>query len=462
MTAPNGLRPPATEPRPYHFPAFTHEQLPNGLTVWVVPLPDREMVSVHLIVDGGAAAESEAEAGVANLAAETLVTGTRRLDGHAFAEATERLGIEITADSSWDLARAGFVSIAISFEPGLELLAEMIHEPRFDEGEFDRLREERLADILQARSEPGRLADEAFLGQCYPDDVPYRRLGAGTPETVEPLTVAQGREHHQRYWRPDRAHLVVAGPVSAADALRAADTTFGNWEGSSPGHRPIAAADRGGRRIVIVDRPGSVQSEIRIGHVGIARGHTDYFPAIVMASLLGGTFSSRLNQRLREELGYTYGARAAFDPRRAAGPFIARAAVHTEVTADAVRETIGMLEGMQAAPPAADELREVTDYLVGVFPLRFETTAGAAAGIEPVAVYGLDHDWWATYRDRIEAVGPAEVHHAATNLLRPADAVVVLAGDAAAVRPSLEAADLGEVEVIRLDDDGADGDDAAA
>ena len=228
---------------------------------------------------------------------------------------------------------------------------------------------------------------------------------------------------------------MVAGPVSAADALHAANTTFGSWEGSSSGHRPIEATDRGGRRIVIVDRPGSVQSELRIGHVGIARGHTDYFPAMVMASLLGGTFSSRLNQRLREELGYTYGARAAFDPRRAAGPFIARAAVHTEVTADAVRETIGLLEGMQAAPPAADELREVTDYLVGVFPLRFETTAGAAAGIEPVAVYGLDHDWWATYRDRIEAVGPGEVHHAATTLLRPEEALIVLAGDAAAVRP---------------------------
>ncbi len=177
---------------------------------------------------------------------------------------------------------------------------------------------------------------------------------------------------------------------------------------------------------MIVDRPGSVQSELRVGHVGIARGHADYFPAIVMASLLGGTFSSRLNQRLREDLGYTYGARAAFDPRRAAGPFIARAAVHTEVTADAVRETLGLLEGMQAAPPAAEELREVTDYLVGVFPLRFETTIGAAAGIEPVAVYELDHEWWATYRDRIEAVGPGEVHHAATTLLRPAEALVLV------------------------------------
>ena len=249
---------------------------------------------------------------------------------------------------------------------------------------------------------------------------------------------------------------MVAGPVTAAEVRQAAQSAFGGWEGTSPGHRAITAADRGGRRVVIVDRPGSVQSELRIGHVGIARDHADYFPAIVMASLLGGTFSSRLNQRLREELGYTYGARAAFDPRRSAGPFIARAAVHTEVTADAVRETFGLLDGMQAAPPAADELREVTDYLVGVFPLRFETTAGAAAGIEPVAVYDLDHDWWATYRDRIEAVGPGEVHHAATTLLRPAEALVVVVGDAAAVRPALEAANLGQVEVIRPADDVAE------
>ena len=173
-----------------------------------------------------------------------------------------------------------------------------------------------------------------------------------------------------------------------------------------------------------------------------------------MASLLGGTFSSRLNQRLREELGYTYGARAAFDPRRAAGPFSARAAVHTEVTADAVRETFAVLDALQAAEPSSEELREVTDFLVGVFPLRFETTAGAAAGIEPVAVYGLDHDWWATYRDRIEAVGPPEVLGAATALVRPGEALVVLVGDAEAVRPGLEAADLGPVEVIRPSDDG--------
>jgi zinc protease len=357
------------------------------------------------------------------------------------------------ADSSWDVARTGFSALADRYPAGLELLAEMVREPRFDDGEFDRLREERLADILQSRSEPGRLADEWFLRAVYADDSPYARLSAGTPETVEPLTVEQARAHHARHWRPDRAHLVVAGPVDIDDVERAAAATLGDWDGTSPGHRTIPVADRGGRRIVIVDRPGSVQSELRVGHVGIERSHPDYFAALVMAAVLGGTYSSRLNQRLREELGYTYHARAAFDMRRAAGPFSARAAVQTEVTADAVRETLALVEGMQAAPPAEAELRHVIDFLVGIFPLRFETTGGAAAGIEPIAVYGLDHDWWATYRDRIEAVGPVQVHDAAVDLLRPADALIVLAGDAARVGPDLEAADLGPIEVVRPADD---------
>lgn len=453
MTAPNPRRPPPGTPRPYHFPDFTHRQMANGLTVWVVPVPDRGMVSVHLLVDAGAASETEPEGGIAALTAATLVTGTRRLDGHAFAEATERLGIEMSAESSWDLGRAGFSALSDRYEAGLELLAEMVREPRFDPGEFDRLREERLADILQARSEPGRLAEEYFLRSCYADDSPYGRLSAGTPETVEPLTVEQARDHHDRHWRPDGAHLVVAGSVEPDAIMTVVAGSLGDWSGTSPGHRTIQVADRGGRRIVIVDRPGAVQSELRIGHVGIERTHPDYFPAVVMAALLGGTFSSRLNQRLREELGYTYGARASFDPRRAAGPFAARAAVQTEVTADAVRETLLLVEGMQSAPPEESELREVTDFLVGVFPLRFETTAGAAAGIEPIAVYGLAHDWWTLYPERIEAVGPQQVHQAAVDLLRPADALVLLTADAARVQPDLEAADLGPIEVIHPADD---------
>jgi zinc protease len=440
-------RPIAGSPRPYRFPDFVRHTLPNGLGVWLVPLPDRELVSVHLLTDAGAAAEDEAQAGVAALTAQLLVTGTRTLDAAAFAEAAERLGIDVGSESSWDSARAGFTAIGTHLEAGLELLAEMVLSPRIDAGEFERLKAERLNDILQARAEPGRLADERFLAEVYGDGVPYGRLSAGRPETVEALTVDDARAFHAGRYAPSVADVIVAGAFDPEDALAAVERHLGGWDGSGRGHRIIDPVQRGARRVVVVDRPGSVQSELRVGHLGIDRHDPRYFPAMVMAALLGGVFGSRLNLRLREELGYTYGARCSFDPRRATGPFTATAAVQTDVTADAVRELIAQLKRIRAEPPAEDELAEVRNFLVGVFPLRFESTAGIAAALEPLAVYDLPDDWWHAYRSRLEAVTPGDVQAVALELIRPDDALILVVGDASKVAHELTAANLGPVEV---------------
>jgi zinc protease len=440
-------RPPAGAPRPYRFPDFVRHRLPNGLGVWLVPLPERELVSVHLLTDAGAAAEDEAQAGVAALTAQLLVTGTQTLDAAAFADTTERLGIEVGSESAWDSARAGFVALGTHLDAGLGLLADMVTAPRLDEHEFDRLKAERLNDIMQARAEPGRLADERFLGEVFGDGVPYGRLSAGRPETVEPLTVDAVRGYHASRYAPDVADVIVAGAFDPDDALAAIERHLGAWGGTGPGHRTITPSQRGARRVVVVDRPGSVQSELRVGHLGIDRLDDRFFPAMVMAALLGGVFGSRLNKRLREELGYTYGARCAFDPRRAVGPFTATAAVQTEVTADAVRELLGQLDGIREAPPSEDELREVRDFLVGIFPLRFESTAGIAAAMEPLAVYDLPDEWWHAYRSRLEAVTPADVQSVARELVRPDEALILVVGDASKVATDLEALDLGEVRV---------------
>jgi predicted Zn-dependent peptidase len=447
----NPNRPAPGQPREYHFPPFSHRTLDNGLTVWVVPLPGRAMVSVSLIVDGGAATETEEQGGIAALTAQSLVTGTQRLDANDFAIASEQLGIEIGADSAWDSARAAFSALAPRLEDGLGLLGEMVRQPRFDEEEFTRLREERLADIMQARAEPGRLADEQYLAQLFGPDSPYGRLSAGTPETVEPLTVSDARAHHTRTWGPAGGHLVFAGPIDPERAFQLAASEFGSWSGGGAGHRSIAVEREPRRRVVLYDRPGSVQSEIRVGEIGIARTDPNYFPAVVMAGVLGGTFSSRLNQKLREELGYTYGARAGFDPRRSRGPMASRAAVQTEVTAPSVVELLAVLESMRSAPPADAELADVRDYMVGVFPLRFETTHGVAGAIEPIAVYDLATDWWATYRDHIENVSPEQVHDSARELIHPDTALILLVGDAATVEPALVEAGLGPVETISAD-----------
>lgn len=445
--ATNPLRPAPGPPRPYHFPQFERRQLDNGLTVWVVEVPSAAVVNVHLLVDAGAAAEDETKAGVAALTAQLLVTGTSRLDASAFAEATEMLGIDVSSESSWDSARAAFQALPPHMAPGLALLAEMVQQPRFDPGEFDRLKAERLADILQARADPGRLADEMFLRHLYDASTPYRRLSAGTPETVEPISLDDVRTHHATHWRPAAAHLIVAGPKEPEEVFAAAQGHLGGWSGSGPGHRTFQPMAAGGRRIVLVDRPGSVQSELRVGQLGIDRRSPRYFPAMVLGALLGGVFGSRLNLRLREELGYTYGARAGFDPRRAPGPFSAAAAVQTEVTADAVREMAEQLTRVREAAPEDGELHEVRDFLVGVFPLRFETTGGVAMAIEPVAVYGLPHDWWQTYRDHLEAVGADAVLSAARDLLQPEHWLMLIVGDAEKVRGELEATGLGPLEM---------------
>ena len=446
--AANPLRPPATRPRPYRFPSFTRHQLPNGLNIWLVPVAGSSLVNVHLLLDAGAAAEDEPHGGVASLTAQLLVTGTRRLDATAFAEATERLGIEVSSESSWDSARAAFQALPQHLDAGLALLAEMIREPRFDPGEFERLKGERLADILQSRAEPGRLADEALLDHAYAADTPYRRLSAGTPETVATLARDDVVEYHGRHYRPGLAHLVIAGSFDAEAVTESADRHLGSWSGAGPGHRTFTPHAAGARRVVIVDRPGSVQSELRVGHLGIDRYDPRYFSAAVMSMALGGTFWSRLNRRLREELGYTYGARCGFDPRRSAGLFSAAAAVQTEVTAPAIRELVALLEAATAAPFEEAELREARDYQVGVFPLRFETTGGIAAAIEPIAIYGLADDYWQTYRDRIEAVTSEEAHRAAAELIRPAELLILAVGDATLIRDEVAALGVGAVEVV--------------
>ena len=444
----NDLRPPASAPRPYHFPPFERRQLANGLTVWVVPIPERGMVHAHLLVDAGAASEPEERAGIAALTAQLLVTGTQRLDAAAFAEATERLGIEVNSESTWDSARAGFSALAEHIDAGLDLLAEMVLTPRLDDREFERLRGERLNDIMQARAEPGRLADEMFLRHVYAPSVPYARPSGGTPETVEPLTVDDARRYHAEAWQPASAHLILAGAIDAPAGFAAAERIFGTWAGSGQGHRRIEPTPAGGRRVVLVDRPGSVQSELRVGHIGIDRYHPQYFPGLVMSALLGGVFGSRLNLRLREELGYTYGARAGFDPRRAAGPFTATAAVQTDVTVAAIGEMLQQLDRLRGAAPEDRELKEVRDFLVGVFPLRFETTGGVASAIEPIAIYGLPDDWWQTYRGNTEAVDVEAAHVAAVDLIRPDELVILLTGDAEQIRADLEAADYGPLEIL--------------
>ncbi|MFL5777931.1 MAG: M16 family metallopeptidase, partial [Chloroflexota bacterium] len=335
----------------------------------------------------------------------------------------------------------------------LDLLAEMVLHPVFPEREVERLRDERLNDLLQARADPRRRADEAFVETIYADSSPYHRPGGGVRETVERLDPQILRTTYERSLDPAGAAFVVGGDLRGLDPLRELDRLFGGWTGKSgDGVATSTIDDRAARpdRIVrVIHRPGSVQTEIRIGHRALSRRIPDFHALTVMSAILGGLFNSRLNMKLREEKGYTYGAGAGFDLRRAAGPFAARAAVNTEVTVPAVEETMAELRRMRDSSVGDEELAAARDFLVGVFPLRFETAGAVVGSIAGLVVHGLPLDEIVRYRDAIEAVTIDQVRAAATAHLHVDEAAIVLVGDADAFGAALESSGLGPIVIER-------------
>jgi len=444
-------RPKPRIPRPFQFPAFERTRLSNGLTLISVHVDGRPLLSANLVLRNGAVDEPPTEAGSTVLAARAMPEGTERFDAIALVEAAERLGASLHAETSWDAMTAGVEVTASRLEPALDLLAEMVGRPTFPPDEVERLRDERLNDILQARADPRRRADEAFVETIYTEDSPYHRPAAGTAETVAVLT----REHAHRSWvrgmDPAALTLVVGGDLRGIDVASIAERLFGGWEpapgASLPG--PIVARPAlDGRLVRLVHRPGSVQSEIRIGHTGLPRRIPDFHALSVMSAILGGLFNSRLNRNLREDKGYTYGAGAGFDLRRGAGPFAARAAVNTDVTVPAIAEMLRELERMRDEPVSDDELAAARDFLVGVFPLRFETPGPVVGAIAGLVVHDLPDDELARYRPAIEAVTMDDVRRAAREHLQVDRSAIVLVGDADAVGGDLERAGFGPLDVV--------------
>ena len=445
-------RPKPGHPRPYAFPAFTRTQLDNGLSVLAVDLPGRPLIDVSLIITGGASDEPDDLAGATVLMARALTEGTENYSAIDLVEATERLGATLHAEAGWD---AMSVSADVPAErlPGvLDLIAEIVARPTFPVVEVDRLRDERLNDLLQAKADPRRRADEAFVETIYASSSPYRRPSAGTRETVERLHPLVARAELARRFDPARMTLIAGGDLTGLAMASLANSRFGGWRAdpaAAPSQLVDASPSSATRRIRVIHRPGSVQTEIRVGHPGVPRRIPDYHALAVMGAILGSLFNSRLNRKLREEKGYTYGAGAAFDLRRAAGPFTARAAVNTEVTVPALVDIVAEVERMRAAVVDKSELQAAKDYLVGVFPLRFETPGAVVGALGGLVVHGLPDDELSRYRPAIEAVTREDVLAAAQAHVRPVEAAVVLVGDADAFVPALEAAGLGPVSVDR-------------
>lgn len=435
--------------RSFDFPQVLTSDLPNGLELKIARMTRVPLVTVTVALDAGEALLPDASGGLAVLSGEGLEGGSAKLSGPELAEALEGIGTGLSVRTGWDATTASLTCLAERMEEAVALLAEAVLRPAFPEEEVDRFQKQRLAAIRQRQMDPGSLADDAAAHFFYSASAPYHRPLAGSHESVEGLGKEEIRSFVSDHYKPSGAGMVVVGDVEVSEVEALARAHFGDWSGG-PGGRPGAASSPRftERRVVVVDRPGSVQSEIRIGQVGVSRSTPHFFPLKIFNTVLGGAFTSRLMLNLREEQGYTYGVRSHFSLRRSAGPFGISMAVATEVTADAVREALAELEGLLEDGPTEQEVERARDYIAGVFPLHLETTGQVAARITELQIYDLPDDFFGTYRGRIRGVTPEAALAAGRETLRPRELVVVVAGDAKGIQEPLEDLGFGPVEVV--------------
>jgi zinc protease len=430
--------PPVGSPSVIAFPSVDRRSLDNGMGVWSLEQSASPVVTVACLVDAGTASDPPDRPGLMSLTAVLLTEGAGRYDAIELSDALARIGGQLETEVGTDISSLTLTVLSKHFEAGLALLAEVARRPRFDDADFRRARELRLSRLKQVARTPAAAADRALLSAVYGDH-PYGHGALGTTRSLERIDQAEVRACWGRVWQPASTVLLIAGHVTPPRALGAARHEFGDWN-TSTAPQPVVPAPVAPptRSIFLVHRPGSPQSEIRVGHLGPARVTPDYHALVTLNAILGGQFTSRINRNLRETRAITYGARSSFDMRRSGGLFSCDASVQPDATAVALAETVREMRDVGVAGAvSASELDEARASLTRGYARHFETTAQLARAMAQMVTYGLDHDTFDRFVPEVERLTPADIARAAT-ALRPDDTTLVVVGDADQVRAPLE------------------------
>jgi zinc protease len=436
--------PPAGDLRPFHFPPFERRTLANGLEVLAARQKRVPLISLELVTPAGGQLDPSGKAGLATLTAAAIDEGTERRSAMEIAAHTERLGGYFTSGADWDEGYLGVGLLSRHLDAGLDLLAEVLSAPTFPDVEIERLRKQRLGEILRRRQDPSTSADETLSRAIY-EGTAYAHPLIGTAETVQAFDRDALFGFYRSCYTLHGSALLAIGDLDPEEILRKAEAIFRDAGHAPPEPPAIRPVPLDGIAVHVVDRPGASQTELRLGHPGLSRRHPDYVPAIVLNTILGGKFTSRINMSLRERHGFTYGATSRFTPRLQAGPFIVDAAVSTESTGAAAREVIAELRRIREDLVEPWEMEETRSYMLGIFPYTFQTINDLAKRLENLAVYGLPDDYYDRYLERLAGMQREELREAARRHLHPDRIAVVAVGPAEVLVPQLEA--LGPVKV---------------
>jgi zinc protease len=455
MPPPDRSQPPKLGPPPaLRLPAIQKTALSNGVPLWIIEQHRVPLVQVNVILRGGATLDRSGRFGMASLVAGMLDEGAGTRSSLELADAVEMLGADLSTSSSFDYSAVRLSTPVKNLAAAVPLLADVVLRPTFPAAELDRLKQERLTALVQAQDNPA-----AVIGYAFPRVVfgPTHRYGTpvgGLAPAIQAITADEARAFYKEHYVSGHATIVVVGDVTPAGVKAELERAFGAWPGSGPRNAAAAipaAPQLTKREIVLVDKPGAAQSQIRIGQVGVPRSTPDYATLQVLNAALGGSFTSRLNQNLRERNGYTYGAGSAFDMRMSAGPFLAAAPVQTDKTADALREFFVEFDNIRKPMPQA-ELEKTRNYVALSFPGEFETSRNLAQKLEELVVYNLPEDTYQTFVQEVEKVTVADVQKAAEKYIQPDRMAVVIVGDVKAIQAGIAALNLGPIRVVPIEE----------
>jgi predicted Zn-dependent peptidase len=434
--------------KPFALPAVEKTRLPNGLQVWTVRHAQIPLVAYVLLIARGASADPPGKDGLAAITADMLDEGSGTRSAIEMHEVLARLGAQFDTDIGADATAISVTALSRVADRALEFIGDLVVRPALREADFERVRQLRLHRLKQMRDSPAAVADRAFLKLLYADD-PYGHAPIGHETTLTALTVDDVRRFHGSALAPGAATLIAVGDCTHAEVVRRAAEVFGAWNGSGGADLSPANVQTAPPRLAIVPRPKAPQSELRIGHVAVPRSTPDYHALALANAVLGGQFVSRINLNLREDKGFTYGARTSFEFRRRPGPFMLQVSVQTAATARAIEESIGEIAGIRGPRPVtAEELSFGIAALTRGYARNFETADQLARAVMQLALYELPDDYYARFVGIVEGISRDDVSRVMTAHVDPSRLTTLVVGDLDAIGHDLSGLGLGEPLVL--------------
>ena len=435
--------------RSVQFPPYERHTLPNGLQVIVVLHHEQPVVSMRMIVGAGGARDPKGKLGLANLVSALLTQGTTEQTANELNEAIDFVGGAMGAGAGTDMTLLNMIVMKDSFQLGLKMLSDIARRPAFSPAEIDRQRQQLLSALKVSFEDPEFVADAVFQRLVYGFN-PYGLPQTGTPESIDGITRADLVEFHQRYFVPNNAVIAVVGDVTAEEALDGVRKAFGDWQRKDVPADVFMAPPDPTRRIIIVNKPDAVQTEIRVGHVGVPRRHDDYLSLNLATRILGGEGANRLHQVLRTERGLTYGAQASMHALRESGDFEASTNTRSEATGEVLRLIVEEFWRIQRDRVNDRELSEAKAYITGSFPLTIETPDAIATQVLNIVFYGRPVEELQTFRERVNAISVDEIQRVARYYYRPDRLSIVLVGNARAFAAQLRGIGFNAFETVEM------------